>query len=133
METRAYIVAFLVGVALEVVVFSRHEWDRRAPRAAFAFCLLFASVFVIFKTLYTHSYSRSILESSVLGFMLLSGLFSSIIAYRLFLHPLKRFPGPLAGRVTALWVVKENIPDLLFYKKLRTFHERYGDFVRISR
>ncbi|OAL56219.1 putative cytochrome P450 oxidoreductase [Pyrenochaeta sp. DS3sAY3a] len=131
METRACIIAFLVGVVLEVVVFSRNEWDRRAPRAAFAFCLLFATVFVIFKTLYSHTYYEAMLESSILGFILLSGLFSSILAYRLFFHPLKRIPGPLAARVTALWVVKENIPDLLFYKKLRTLHERYGDFVRI--
>lgn len=127
------VIAFLFGVFLEVVVFSRHEWDRRAPRAAFAFCLLFASVFITLKAFYGYSYFKSMLHSSVLASVLLTGLFSSMIAYRLFFHPLKRFPGPLAARVTALWVVKENIPDLLFYRKLRTLHQKYDDFVRISK
>lgn len=126
------VIAFLFGVFLEVVVFSRHEWDRRAPRAVFALCLLFAIIFIAFKAFYGHSYFKSMLGSSVLACVLLTGLFSSMFAYRLFFHPLKRFPGPLAARVTALWIVKENIPDLLFYRELRTLHQKYGDFVRIS-
>lgn len=133
MEIRTCILSFFAGVFLEVVVFSRHEWDRRAPRAVLAFCLLFVSVFITLKVAYGHSYCKSGLDSSVLGSLLVVGLFSSMIAYRLLFHPLKRFPGPLTARITALWVVKENIPDLQFYKKLRILHEKYGDFVRISR
>jgi tryprostatin B 6-hydroxylase len=67
----------------------------------------------------------------VLGASLLAGLFTSMITYRLFFHPLKSFAGPIGARVSAFWITKQNIPDMTFYRKLPKLHDQYGDFVRI--
>ncbi|KAH7389842.1 cytochrome P450 [Pyrenochaeta sp. MPI-SDFR-AT-0127] len=131
METKTYIVAFLIGILLEFLLFSRNEWDRRAPRIVLSFSLAFAGSFATIRVGCGHSYTKSFLETCFLGCSLLSGLFSSIAIYRLLLHPLRSIPGPFAARISAFWIIKESVPDLMFYVKLRKLHDRYGDFVRI--
>lgn len=132
MENKSYILAFLIGIVLEVSLFSKNEWDRRSPRIFFSFCLACASSFVTITLGMGHSPARSLWETSILSFFLLGGLFASIAVYRLLLHPLRSFPGPFAARISAFWIIKESIPDLRFYVKLRKLHDIYGDFVRIS-
>ncbi|KAF1830436.1 cytochrome P450 [Decorospora gaudefroyi] len=131
MQNRLYITAVLTGILLHAIVFSRHEWDRHAPRIViYAYVLYVAAVgLLIVKGGFT--FGQSILETLILGAALLSGLFGSMVTYRLFLHPLHLFPGPLVARLTSFWVIQQSIPDLKFYVKLRGLHDRYGDFVRI--
>lgn len=56
-------------------------------------------------------------------------LFTSIIAYRLFFHRLRHFPGPIGARISKLWhtwQVREAKNHLVLDK---LYHE-YGTFVR---
>ena len=56
-------------------------------------------------------------------------LFSSIITYRLCLHPLRSFPGPPSLRISKIFHVfyNRNLKNFLLLDELR---EQYGDFVR---
>ncbi|CAO2652429.1 Nn.00g007120.m01.CDS01 [Neocucurbitaria sp. VM-36] len=131
MENQSYVLALLCGILLEASLFSKNEWDRRAPRILLGFCLAFGTNFVILTVGFGHPYATSLLRTYYLGVTLLIGLFASIVIYRLLLHPLRSFPGPIVARISAFWIIKESIPDLRFYVKLRKLHSRYGDFVRI--
>ncbi|KAI2632218.1 cytochrome P450 [Hypoxylon sp. NC1633] len=53
------------------------------------------------------------------------------IFYNIFLHPLRKFPGPLAGRATHLWhlskILSGNLPQTI-----KQLHDKYGPVVRIA-
>ncbi len=56
-------------------------------------------------------------------------LFSSVIIYRAFFHPLKNYPGPKLAKITKLWHVFK-ISSLDNYRQIDRLHTQYGDFVR---
>ncbi|KAL4963585.1 cytochrome P450 [Aspergillus stella-maris] len=60
----------------------------------------------------------------------LAGLYTSVLTYRVLLHPLNKFPGPLPARVSSTWLAAQLNHDL--YLILQSYHEKYGNFVRIG-
>ncbi|KAM3414442.1 hypothetical protein BST61_g9607 [Cercospora zeina] len=58
-------------------------------------------------------------------------LTASVTIYRVFLHPLRSVPGPVAASVSKLWTVRVHL-DGEYHRKNRALHERYGDFVRVG-
>jgi tryprostatin B 6-hydroxylase len=58
------------------------------------------------------------------------GLYGSMLLYRGFLHPLRRFPGPFPARFSNLWHSWQNVPRSDNYRLMTRLHERYGDIVR---
>lgn len=133
MASPLYIAWFSSGVLLHLLIFSRNEWDRRSPWIFSFFCSLFAGSLLTLSLGYKHYYVEAFLETIALECVLLGGLLSSMMVYRVLLHPLRSFPGPIGARITAFWFTKESIPDLKFYVKLRRYHDYYGDFVRIRK
>jgi hypothetical protein len=132
MRTQIYVIVFLTGIFLHCHLFSRHEWDRHAPSVVISTCALYAAT-VVLLSIRGMPFGQPFIEALILEILLLGGLFCSMVTYRLFLHPLKSIPGPLAARLTSLWIIRENISDLKFYIKLRSLHDQYGDFVRIRK
>ena len=61
-----------------------------------------------------------------------TGLYSSIVIYRLFLHPLQNFPGPPLAKISKLWHAYK-ILDRRNHTSLEELHERYGDIVRTGK
>lgn len=53
------------------------------------------------------------------------------IFYNLFLHPLRRFPGPLLARATVI-TYQRKILQGYSHKWLQDLHEKYGPIVRCS-
>jgi hypothetical protein len=128
-----YVVVFLAGILLHAVVFSRHEWDRHASSVVLSAYGLYAAAVALLIVKGDLAFGQSVVKAFVLEAVLLSGLIGSMVIYRQVLHPLRSIPGPLAARLTSLWIIKENVPDLKFYVKLRSLHDQYGDFVRIRK
>jgi len=58
-------------------------------------------------------------------------LTASIFAYRLFWHPLQKFPGPRLARLSKLSAVPTAFRGDM-HVHLRQLHQQYGDFVRIG-
>jgi flagellar biosynthesis protein FliQ len=59
------------------------------------------------------------------------GVWTSMLIYRIFFHPLKNWPGPFAARITQFHRVFQ-VRKLDQYRYLQSLHNRYGDFVRIG-
>ena len=60
----------------------------------------------------------------------LGALFTSMLFYRVFLHPLKDFPGPFPAKLSKLWWVAQIAPKIDHFRKLDRLHQQYGEFVR---
>jgi cytochrome P450 len=61
----------------------------------------------------------------------LAGIFTSLIAYRLLFHPLRKFPGPIDLKISALslvWRVRHYDAN----QRVQDLHKKYGNFVRIG-
>ena len=129
-----FVITFAAGVVLHATVFAGHrEWDRHSANILSSACVLFAATVISAAVVGNASWTSSFACMSVMTASFVSGLLSSMTVYRLLFHPLRSFPGPIAARITSLWTIKQNVPDLDLYVKMRSLHDRYGDFVRISR
>ena len=64
-------------------------------------------------------------------FSYLVGLYGSLTIYRIFFHPLKKFPGPFSVKITGLWF-SARLMRLDAHKKVLALHRKYGDFVRVG-
>ncbi|KAH6857449.1 benzoate 4-monooxygenase [Alternaria rosae] len=125
-------ITFAAGVVLHATVFARHrEWDRHSANILISACVLFVAAVIAVAIIRDTSWISSFASVSVVTASFVSGLLSSMTVYRLLLHPLRSFPGPRAARITSLWVIKRNFPGLNLYVKMRSLHDRHGDFVRI--
>ncbi|KAK7537322.1 cytochrome P450 [Phyllosticta citribraziliensis] len=61
----------------------------------------------------------------------LLGLFLSIIVQRLFLSPLRKYPGPFLAKITKFYTMVLQVRSgNQLYKDIRKMHEEYGDIVR---
>jgi hypothetical protein len=133
MQNQVYVLVFVTGIFLHIIVFSRHEWDRHMASLVLISYGSYAAAVALLSIVGGVSFGQCLIEALGLELVFLGGLFGSVFTYRLFLHPLNSIPGPLTARLTSLWIIRENIPYLKFYVKLRGLHDQYGDFVRIRK
>ena len=91
--------------------------------------VFFITVSVIQARLYHASSGEAVMNTVQILTSYLSALFTSMILYRRFFHPLRQFPGPVLMSLT-------KIDHLIRSRKLDNFvqldklHKTYGDFVR---
>lgn len=57
-------------------------------------------------------------------------LWTSMVLYRLFFHPLQHFPGPVGARVSKFYHSYHSLPRFDGFRWLNRMHREYGDFVR---
>ena len=61
-----------------------------------------------------------------------ASLFASIGLYRVFFHPLRRFPGPFWARLWMWWKIAKFAEAEKGYLVIDDLHKKYGDVVRIG-
>ena len=76
-----------------------------------------------FSVLRAAAYSFAIEWSFVIS------LWTSMLVYRIFFHPLKKFPGPLMAKPSKLWH-SIQASKLRWYKDAWDLHAQYGEYVR---
>jgi hypothetical protein len=62
----------------------------------------------------------------------LTALFTSMLIYRVFFHPLRHFPGPKAARLSQFYHFFRVRAKVDNYKHLDRLHDQYGEFVRVG-
>lgn len=81
------------------------------------------------------AYSEGIIASTVaLGAIAAAAIYLiTKVIYRLYLHPLSRFPGPRLAAATYLYgAYYDVVEEAQFVFKLNALHDKYGPVVRIS-
>lgn len=61
----------------------------------------------------------------------LAGVYGSLVTYRLFFHPLNKFPGPWQARLSDLWLASK-MGRMQGYHIIHNMHKQYGEFVRVG-
>ena len=77
------------------------------------------------------SWQNAIHQVLTLCSCFLGGLYTSLIVYRAFFHPLNSFPGPYGARLSNFWL-SAQLKDGQAYRKVAELHAEYGDFVRVG-
>lgn len=76
----------------------------------------------------------TLLEATAKAFLVAgsfnTGLTASIAVYRLFFHPLRKFPGPLGAKLSRFYTVKLAAKNCQYNVEVAKMHEKYGDFIR---
>lgn len=66
----------------------------------------------------------------VVGWSILS-LWTSMLVYRAFFHPLRHFPGPRLAKLSKFWALWQTArSDSKWYQVVEKLHRKYGDYVR---
>lgn len=124
-------VSALSGITSHIVFFVHGELDRAAKQIFFGLLLAPTSILAIFISLGIPFLEASITTATIWT-SFLSGLAISILTYRLFFHPLRKFPGPVLARTTKWWGAFKTAGKLQNHYLVRDLHQKYGDFVRIG-
>ncbi|OHW99436.1 cytochrome p450 [Colletotrichum incanum] len=129
--------ATAVSCALAAVAGLLSHWlyfirgNRTMEAANIILFYILALALLLFKTTSSQGlYNGIIYYAEITGSYFLA-LFTSIGIYRLFLHPLRRFPGPFAAKISKLHTTWQN-RDWKLHQRYLEMHEKYGDFVRIG-
>ncbi|RDA90333.1 hypothetical protein CP533_6005 [Ophiocordyceps camponoti-saundersi (nom. inval.)] len=123
---------FLGGVAVYAVIFRRGEWHMQAPKLVGGGMALTAATACWLVWLVPSAPWQELKTTLWLVFVWLAGHCCCMFTYRLALHPLRRFPGPFAARMTNFYMAALELKNRQAYQELRKLHDEYGDFVRIG-
>ncbi|CZR64603.1 related to pisatin demethylase cytochrome P450 [Phialocephala subalpina] len=123
----------LLGVASHLGYFIHGEHHLEAVRLAI---LLFTSPLCIFTFIIkfdprSAAWSAARLTAIIVS-PYLASLTTSILTYRVFFHPLRRFPGPLSAKLTKLAHVLRLLKKSDNYLQADRLHKKYGEIVRIG-
>lgn len=77
------------------------------------------------------SYVTALKLTTIILTSFFTSLTGSILAYRVFFHPLRRFPGPLGAKCSKLTHVARLLETSDNYLQVHTLHKKYGDIVRL--
>jgi uncharacterized membrane protein YozB (DUF420 family) len=128
--------AYAFGIGLHLTIFRYGEWDLHSFKMLVAF-----SVAPVFLGTFLQSFHLSprgtttwerLGYSSMLVFITICGIFSSISVYRGWFHRLNKFPGPFFARFSTFYMTFVNIADARGFKTTQALHSKYGDIVRVG-
>ena len=91
-----------------------------------AFALVYACL-SLFNT------SEGLARAGLIALSFNAGVFFSMSVYRLLLHPLRRFPGPVGAKLSRFYVTAASAKETKYHKVIRGWHEKYGDFIRTGK
>jgi len=119
-----------LGILTHLVVIRNLEVEKHLRFALTAIALLIPLSIQQYSAFYHVSlWTASASVATILG-SFVSGLGISVVVYRLFFHPLGRFPGPVLARLTKLYGTWLAGKESMYHKELKAMHDKYGDFVR---
>ena len=128
-------VAALVGTALGVAshlgYFIHGEHHMQATRIAAFFIIAPVLLFIVtLRDIDGHSYSEAGKITAVGTASYFTALSTSILIYRAFFHPLRRFPGPFSAKLSKITHVLRIAKDSKNYLLNEQMFDKYGQFVR---
>lgn len=129
--TQSCSMAAALGVLSHLLYFIRGEHHAQALGILQSILFLLAFVLLGLVQLLHYSVSSAVRVTALVTSSYIGSLWLSMIVYRLFFHPLKRFPGPTLAKVSKFYhsLCCWKLDNHCVRAK---WHERYGDIVRIG-
>lgn len=123
--------AVAAGVASHVLYFNKgehHFWATTYIQIFFASCL---ATVISLMNLQGYGLYSAIAFTAAVALSFLSGAWSSVIIYRVFLCPWTKFPGPWQASISGFWLFRHVTHETAYYK-FQALHQKYGKYVRVG-
>ena len=124
--------AIVAGFISHRFIFKTGEWHLQATTLLILYVLSFIFIAILETETRQISWKRGTMWSASVLAIYAIGLWTSMIIYRVFLHPLRRFPGPRAASISKLWHVVQ-CRDSKNHLLMEELFSKYGSFVRIGK
>lgn len=134
-------ITFLAAASFTAVVLHQSLFRRvEVDNYPLVLCILVGLAYFILaaslrygNTEYSGALSAHTLAFSTVSCFVLS-LWTNILIYRAFFHPLRKFPGPFGAKLSKFWSLNKAMRSgLRYYQVVDQLHEKYGDFVRTGK
>ena len=126
-------VAALLGILSHLLYFIRGERHAQAL-AIFQLTIIIVSLSVVaLIQLFDYGLISAIQATACVSTSYISSLWTSMVVYRVFFHPLRHFPGPPLAKLSKFYhsLCCWNLQGQNHRVRGR-WHEQYGEFVRIG-
>lgn len=125
------VAAAMAGVASHILYFNRGEHHMYG--ATYIQTLLGSSVAAVVSLVNMQGYavSAAIVSTAMVAFAYLTGIWTSLLIYRIFLCPWTKFPGPWQASISSFWLFGHLSLETAFYKH-EALHKKYGKYVRVG-
>ncbi|KAK4946002.1 hypothetical protein LTR10_014804 [Elasticomyces elasticus] len=124
--------ATLAGVASHLFFF-KHGERHLYPLRYLQSLLLACSIVTIAQTYHANlPVSTAVAHTTKYASLYLSGLYGSLVIYRLSVNPLNKIPGPYWSRLSKFYFVLRAAPKMNSHQVLLDLHRQYGHFVRVG-
>ncbi|KAH6603187.1 cytochrome p450 [Trichoderma cornu-damae] len=120
------------GVAAHHLVFRPFEVDGYAWQLLFAHVGAAAVLLVSLVQAGGHQLASALLRVLLVVSAYNAGAATSILVYRAFFHPLRRFPGPFSARLSRFYALGKLFESKKAYENVQRLHQEYGDIVRVG-
>ncbi|RAK82511.1 cytochrome P450 [Aspergillus fijiensis CBS 313.89] len=129
----------LAGVSVHLLYWIRGERNNKEIRTWLLWHVIVNIALMGFIVVNTHpqqspwsigAFVRGLSAISALNLCFYAPLFASILIYRAFFHRLRRFPGPVALKLSKLVAAYGNIGKERDFERIWDLHKQYGDIVR---
>ncbi|KAL4950529.1 cytochrome P450 [Aspergillus filifer] len=131
MTTQTFLTLALLGLASHTFFIRYNDVDRLVGKCFLPYLFVQAALW-----LWLCIHNNALLSSAI--FLVLANasfwtpLLASITIYRIYFHPLKKYPGPSAARFTSWWGVWKLARGANRYQLHHELHKKYGEIVRIA-
>ncbi|KAI0394542.1 cytochrome P450 [Xylariaceae sp. FL0594] len=118
----------LLGVSSHLAIFIRGEWHMRTILLVTTYSVLAAGL-CFAEYYHLQDFSAAIKATGLLLASYFTGLFTSIVIYRLYFHRLRHFPGPSGAAVSKFWHVWKCF-ERSNHLVVHDLYKRYGPIIR---
>ncbi|PWY75516.1 L-ornithine-N5-monooxygenase [Aspergillus heteromorphus CBS 117.55] len=126
----AHIAPFTVGVLSHTLYFNHGEHHLWVVFYIKVFLTIYLSMLLCIHYQSHQDLFSSFIQASQNEGIFLSGLYGATFFYRIFLHPLNSFPGPLGCRLSSF-----SLPIIFRhgdgFRQVQKLHDQHGSFVRL--
>ncbi|KAI1421256.1 cytochrome P450 [Xylaria sp. FL1777] len=131
MEAIAPVIAVVAGVTSHLAFFRVGEHHLYSSRYVLAAVSAFAISIAVHSLFFELSSGTAALRTLAIASSYFGGLYTSLIIYRIFFHPLSGFSGPLGCKISSAWFAT-YMPKLDAFRQLEKLHQKHGNFLRIG-
>lgn len=131
MEVTTLIAASAAGVISHLAYFRIGEHHMHGSQYILTATASLAISIVLQSYLFQLSNQAAVLKTFTLAGSYLAGLYSSLIIFRVFFHPLMSFPGLFGCKISSFWFTT-YLARRDAFRQLYTLHQKQGNFIRIG-
>ncbi|KAJ4289805.1 hypothetical protein N0V90_011136 [Kalmusia sp. IMI 367209] len=126
------LIAVAAGICLHIGYFHRGEHHMYGGKYLQACVFLFCAANLALNSFCQLPLTSALALTTKVSSCVSLGIYGSLLCYRLLWHPLNRFPGPFAARISSVWYSTQVAKRFDSHRVALNLFKQYGPFVRVG-